>query len=850
MAKTAKKSSKNVDIVSFKPVANVKYVPLIEQIAQDMMLKTHGLVSSSFMLAGEPGNGKTSFVKLFTKITGIPLMIVEIPHLVEENIINIPFVVFDKDKEYNSIIFDVEMASSHLYAELQKLKTEDDKSLISRITKDKSSYEYSLWKELGGDSKTIPQIIVNIRAHFNNILFLDEYYRKTSVRMRNILRDILNNKVGMHELGADTYVIYASNVSDVGDSLDQRLENEEFRMIKFETPNKDDWFSYIVSKHKNLDSKLVDVFYTFLEQEYLSYDDIKNDVRVSPRRWEQIMLYVNANLDNPDTAFITNLRTNFKNYITGNMCDFAGTFLENIGKHLPLGATSSELHSDKWRDILKNQIVTKQKLGDNRKYIPVVAGAPGIGKTYNKSELAKELGMILVSINCSTINADDTIGLPLSETIGNELVTKFSMPPLLKRIYAEINHKVNKLSEKEKKELESKEYKYLIFFDEFNRCNEKVQNSLRRPLLEGSFSDQYPLPEGSIVVAAINPKGNGISELTHHMRDVVDVIQATPNWEHTRKYFETIKMIGNYKESSKIALLIIDAFASRFQNKNELFVEQRKFNIDINGNNCYISPRAYTDMYSSMAYKVDCVLTKYATEYRRGEIEDVKLIINKVTEQLWSALEQTLDSAMNMYSIQAPEFKEDVKEWLHTSSDTDIQSFLYTKVAKVAELENILGSYLDFDDNKHLFNEIDLVSYVETKDATQISEEFGEMFFKLVTPLENVEKYCKGIYDKKKVVDPVTRSVTIVKLDEKAKLQSRINYMMDELLNAFVIHKVAYDKIEIIVQGLRTMTTNVLTHYQKTIDYQNSTPKLMALLETSTSFAQYHKQISEKIKKD
>jgi ATP-dependent Lon protease len=48
---------------------------------------------------GPPGVGKTSFVRDFAEILGLKLITVEKPHLVEEHIINIPFIVFDKGSE-------------------------------------------------------------------------------------------------------------------------------------------------------------------------------------------------------------------------------------------------------------------------------------------------------------------------------------------------------------------------------------------------------------------------------------------------------------------------------------------------------------------------------------------------------------------------------------------------------------------------------------------------------------------------------------------------------------------------------------------------------------------------------
>ena len=63
----------------------------------DYMLNSHGKVP--MLLAGDPGIGKTTFMKDFSVLTGLRVIVVEAPHIAEEHIINIPFIVFEKGEE-------------------------------------------------------------------------------------------------------------------------------------------------------------------------------------------------------------------------------------------------------------------------------------------------------------------------------------------------------------------------------------------------------------------------------------------------------------------------------------------------------------------------------------------------------------------------------------------------------------------------------------------------------------------------------------------------------------------------------------------------------------------------------
>lgn len=822
MADSSNNTEKNkIEIIPFKNNKNVD-TSLLETVYNDMLIRKDGLLSSSLLLGGSPGNGKTSFAKLVFDLAGIPLVVVEVPHVVEENIINIPFITFEKGEQKEGYIFDVKLANSYLYSVLNKLQKESDADLIERIYKDQ--YKTALWEMLGGTKESLPDLIYQVRLHYNKGLFNDEYYRKTSVRIRNIYRDMLNNKIGMHDIQKDTYLIYASNISDIGDSLDTRLENEEFRLVSFESPKKDDWFSWFVNTHPQVPSKIIDVCYTLIDESWLDYCDVSADVRVSPRRWEQFILclYAGISLKNKidNKCFITSLYSNFKNYLTGKKTEFANEFMGKLCKVLGLPHVVTNAYS--WREVLECEIQLKVFLGDARTYIPTVSGKPGIGKTHHKQQLAYDLNMILVQINCSTINADDGTGLPLSETIDGKLVTKFSKPPLLHRIERIIEDSQHLI--KDKKAFAKQKYKYILFFDEATRTSEKVQNTLRRPMLNGSFSDEFPLPEGTLVVTAINPTGNGVSELTHHMRDVINVIDAAPYWGHTKNYLMNLQL--NTTELSKnIGDIILFSFLDHFKVKHEGVPEQeREFYIDIHGNLSYLSPRALQDLYVSLIRQSEYIISKNKNLYFSNKPEEVAEFVNILTNNIWESIKNTISSSMNMYGIVAPQFMEDLKEWLFTSPETDLRYILFTKEANIATLDSLLSLYLTPDNNVHAFENIDLVSYLNATDPVKIAEDLKSFILKLaVGESGDMQKYYSPMLSELKCMDLKTKSITLDEIkpskDGVVIKQSIVHYVLRELLHTLFVHKIDYHKIDVIVQsGIRQGSVAVLTELYNTTD--------------------------------
>lgn len=230
-------------------------IKLIEKIFTNMHIQKTSLSSTGMLLAGNPGVGKTSFIRMFAQLIGLNLVVIEVPHIVEEHIINVPFIVFKNNGqtqtgqsqvEGDSNSYDIHLSDSHLASIVREQPALNNQTYLKSIYNMPQNV-IDLFEQLGGSQTEIPDEIAEIRQHYKTILFLDEFFRKTSPRIRNMLRTILNGNIGLDKIPEGSYVIYASNLND--DAIDEVPLNTDFHTVQMEAPKYKDWKSYMTSKH-------------------------------------------------------------------------------------------------------------------------------------------------------------------------------------------------------------------------------------------------------------------------------------------------------------------------------------------------------------------------------------------------------------------------------------------------------------------------------------------------------------------------------------------------------------------------------------------------------------------------
>lgn len=659
---------------------------LIRAILINMNAQINGTTNAGVLLAGDPGTGKTSLGRSVAQLLGLSLVTVEVPLLLEEHIINIPFVQYTpKDNKVKKFSvkgrqtgeFSVELAQSNLLSQLKKQEKLDDDTYLESIYSGRFGQNIiRIFERLGGTKNTIPPMVEKIRNRFTTILFLDEYFRQTGGNIRNMLRSILNRKLGLDDLPKQVYVLFASNINDEG--VESIPHNNQFRVLNVNHPSKESWFSYTLSNAKKnsiaISEEVQDLFWQSITDSKDGNEQNKiwgeNSVRISPRRLEQILLYTEACLPIKDMkaalSTYTNLMQNFKKE-DGTFAKSSEAFSENLTKliqsYVPEFRPALNPPTS-WRDTLHHQLTRSIRLGPIRSYIPTISGTFGIGKTTAMEDISKSFGLGLIYIDCSNYSAEDITGTPIPDTDedGKPSVL-FAESKLEKFILRE--------AEKVKPEKPVQGYNYIIFFDELNRTSTKALNSLRKLLLEKEFDNGEPLPEGSLIVAAINPvdHGGGVIELTSHMRDVMDIINADPDWKTFMDWLEE-------KNSGISNLFIEDAVRNIITEFASNFSESGKpsFILNLGAHEpMYVSPREFTQIYGEACIDLDETYEDLKLEYsftHRPKQEDFKECDLALREVMSEYILGMLSALSYKHQVEFP--TDTMHLWLTTDPKTSI----------------------------------------------------------------------------------------------------------------------------------------------------------------------------------
>ncbi|AVH85015.1 hypothetical protein RsoM2USA_86 [Ralstonia phage RsoM2USA] len=791
-------------------------VDVVENILSNMKVRQMG-GQAGILLAGDPGVGKTSFIRFFSRLIGVHLITIEAPHITEEHIINIPFIVFNPTngqqtsgtQHLDTTDYKIVLSDSNLFTQINRTGKISDSEYLDSIYKSPKDV-IAVFEELGGTQDTIPPIIKQARDRFNVVLFLDEYFRQTSVRIRNMLRGILNGKIGTHDVPPGAYVIYASNINDEG--VDDIPANQDFQTIEFSTPNKTDWFSWLVNKFENdtkvkLNKAVISKFYQLLSDEELNNNDINAEVRTSPRRWEQLLLYINASIP-PESqkdadGLITNVKINFKNYLTGEHAELYKKVVDAVQELIDDTSEFSAGHehqNHEWRDTLEHQIKQKMKLGEHRKYIPIISGMPGIGKTSQAIQVATDLNLRYIYVDCSTLDAEDVTGIPLSKKgKKDEMEVHFSEPKLYRQIIEEAKKlDAQYLSDSGVKasDYKKQEWKYLIFFDELNRTTTKVFNGIRKVILEKNFGGDYNLPDGSVVIAAINPKDHGAEQLTHHMRDVVDVIDAESSWEATKEYIENIEIPDVEETTTEALASVIFKFANKFRDNDAGRKQsQREFYLNVGGGDVYISPREYTDMFKNMCvtfqHKFDRLTRKTPTS--EMEADELKNLEQKLRKSVFDSLKHTLTTIFTKYGVHNPEFFHNLEAWIMTSPEVDFGDGIFYRKVSTAGLEEILEKYYDNEEHD-LSEDMEFINYMNNNDPQKFSEDLTSFMYNKIK--DDVESHLVAEPGRKK---KISDGKTMTLIDEDV---SKAENFIRSLVHTTQVHEMSNDKKEIIKNAI------------------------------------------------
>lgn len=807
---------------------------LSSKVLRHMQQMAGGRAHGSILLAGDPGVGKTSFVETLSSLMGIRAIVIEVPHITEEHLINIPFLVFNPATQSAQGMkaelpldeYEIVLAQSNLYSQMVSAQPISDQQYLDYMNggemggKRVPGHVQQLFKQMGGTETKIPDLIQRARAHYKVVLFLDEYFRQSSQRIRNILRGILNNKIGIHRIPKTVYVMYASNMRDEG--LDPIQSNYQFKQINYRTPNKDEWFDWFISKHKDaVDERVIQKFQELLTDEDMSFQDVEASVRTSPRRWEQMLLYIGSSLpvESKEEAgtILTYVKNNFVNYQTGGKSSLSekvyAAVEELIRDTSNIQSTSDDEGKD-WRNQVDHAVKMQMKLGERRKYIPVVSGAPGIGKTYEMHKVAEKHNLLLIDIDVSELNPEDVIGIPIPGARDKgHISVKFSLPALFQRMQQEIKNREAEFAAKMKeehgadapkkiKEFQDQKWKYLIFFDEISRTDERTFNALRKVILEKNFGpagnakgENLKLPEGSIVVAAMNPpkddeSGQGTTKLTSHFSDVIDVIPANPTWAKQREWMMSRSFPGVDQNTKNFAMQIIDSFVEKFKSRDDKYsAATAPFHLDL-GTEMYLSPREYTDMFTNLVGELDTGLDEVMADPNidEGDLED------EIADLVADALEDSLQFVFTKHQIEPQEFLSTLRKWAKKINYSELAR---KKVDVGTTIGKSLENYLNGNNLAEMPKDLNFINVNNANNNAQVIEQIKEMFGEALKDEATVKKYVLDDTEKKVEMDEQGR-----KLESSQEATFKVANFVLAYLYSLKIHDYSNDRLGTIGKAL------------------------------------------------
>lgn len=755
---------------------NSQYLELIEDALLHMEAVQGGHHHGGMLLSGDPGIGKTTFVEVFASLLGIKAIVIEVPHVTEEHLINIPFVVFNgetnQETSGNTQLkptqrYSLTLADSNLYTQLNSSASIADAQYIEHIKKAPAIVQ-TLYKQLGGTEAQIPPAIQEARKSHRVILFLDEFYRSTTNRIRNIMRGMLNGDIGMHKIPKHVYIMYASNMKDAG--LDDTPTNAQFMEVDYKAASKDDWFDWLVGKyeqhaHIKVNHQVMDKFKKVLKDEDFGHVDVAAAVRTSPRRWENLILYINNSFPVDNTqdarALVTNVRNNFIHYETGKHSSIAAkvvdAVVELIKESSGIEIKNTDEYEDKdWRQTAKHMIDQQIKTGHPRKHVPVLSGPPGIGKTSHLARIAEAHNLRLVSIDIGQIFAEDVIGLPVpAERNGDKITVSFSMPNLYHRIMSEIeredkkylDHLVKEYGDGEAKqkidEYKKQKFKYLIFLDELNRVDEKTFNSLRRVVLEKNFGADndgklLKLPSDALMMAAVNPDPDtgGTTPMTDHFRDVVDMIPAVGSWQYLKHYLMNREDMKKYPvEMKQVAMSIIEEFVGQFKDPTAK-ADRAPFTLDIGTGKVYVNPREYTDLFSTLIRHLSNTIRKALAnpEIKENQIREM------VDHDIAKALAMNLRFPLRKARQEPEEFLNTLNHWVTNLPDS-IFGKLLSKKSKADSFSSTLEKYLDGHDLSTMVDDQHFYNANTNFDNERLMQDFQEALLAKVVDDQSAKHY-------------------------------------------------------------------------------------------------------------
>jgi len=708
-----------------------KFEEFVKICIKNMSLMEKGFAKSSLQLQSQPGMGKTSALVQLSILFGMELFIIEGSALTEDQFVEIPYIMFRNGKKTEKVAkykqeddnqYTLVNAESALANVISKLKIIPEKQWMQSINQNKNlKYIFDKYEKF---IRAVRMEKISSKSGFKGILLLDEYLRTGSKKVTNLLRTILNGKIGNTDIPKGIWIITATNTDNSDGSLDTINLNQQFQTIDFDTdfkPSTDDFFRYMANKYTpddtadgvaNDETKQVIIkseIYNEFEKVVTDKDTsiVSNGVRLSPRRLEQMMLFINDRMPVENKtqagAVLKYIEEQFTDPETDEKSDLLSKYL-NMAKDIikqTSGITDvSPLPDTQWKETLSEQLDAKLNIGPDKSYPIVLSGMPGTSKTTALVDIAKNKNLGLIDIDASTLTIDDTVGVTIpKEHDDGTIETVFSKPPLYVKIMTEYNTQKEKLIENgiSKAEQNKRKYNVILMIDELNRTEKDIFNKLRILLLEKKVGTaDYALPKDIMILSAMNPNSEGTVEMPEHFKDVLDTVKVKLSIKDVETYLTGLSIFDNETSAlgfniSKLALSVLKNIYDRFKSDTDIDdntiydINVQPFYWNTGNTVIYVSAREISDMYQQIIENVSLEFEMNNYDAYSVTDENIKKYINTAKNETYTAIKNMLSFIFLKQEVEKP----DANKFLKVISDIIKLSPIFESVIFKKENESL-----------------------------------------------------------------------------------------------------------------------------------------------------------------
>jgi len=710
-----------------------KFEEFLKICLKNMNLMQKGFGKSSLQLQSQPGAGKTSALVQLSILLGMELFIIEGSAMTEDSFVEIPYIVFrngkrtEKTAKYNkedNDEYSLVNAESALATQIRKMKVIPETQWMASLEQNKNLKV--IFNKYEKFIRIIRMQKASDKSGFKGILLLDEYLRTGSKKVTNLLRTILNGKIGNTDIPAGIWIVTATNTDNSDGSLDTINLNQQFQAVDFDKdlkPSKEDFFRYIANKYTPMDiengtedrdtKSLPDVINPEVYNAFESVVDqkdttmVSNGVRLSSRRLEQIMLFVNDRMPVQNKteagAVLKYMESQFTDPETGEKSELLSKYI-NLAKDIiknTSGITDvAPLSDTKWKETLSLELEAKMSIGPSKSYPIVIAGMPGTAKTSSLIKISEEKEMGLIDIDASTLTIDDTVGvtLPKEDSNGN-VETTFSKPPLYVKIMKEYDLQKKELVKNglSLAKQNKRHYNVILMIDELNRTSKDIFNKLRILLLEKKVGTaDYKLPDDIMILSAMNPGSEGTTEMPEHFKDVLDTINVKMSIKDLENYMSGMSIFD--KEStdlgfniSKMSFIVLQNIYNRFKSdidtdgNDVLDINVQPFYWNTGDNVIYVSGREISDMYQQIIENIALEFEMESFNIYDLDDKQIEKYINIAKNETYSAIKGMLDFIFLKQDVEKP----DANKFLKIIADIIKLSPIFKEVIFKKENESL-----------------------------------------------------------------------------------------------------------------------------------------------------------------